>query len=420
MYVSELEPVLDEWRALVGERRGQVWQPQRHSLVIELGGHLLMIATQGQFARMHRIAQRPAQPKKPFSFQGACRAHLSGVLTGIRCLAPNRAVELQFGTTCIHLRLFGRGKLWLVKGDSVLAALDGPTPATLDPLGSPPAHQRAARFPIHSDHTWAANDAAEQWFSEQIQKALERDLRASVRRRLMREQQRIQRLVHALERDFEATGKAPLLRRQADALAASLHLLDRSQSVARVADLLEPDTLLEVRLDPRLTPAENMNRLYKKAGRLDRAAERVLDRMDREERRLVELTAAATEIENLPLGDLRRWSKQLPGDRSSTPAPSHPDWDTWDGPLGMTLRVGRNSRGNRALCFSVSKGRDWWFHLRDKPGAHVILRSNPPEAPPLEAMLAAAEEDEERLARIAAGGFEDEDEEMSEEEIELE
>jgi predicted ribosome quality control (RQC) complex YloA/Tae2 family protein len=53
--------------------------------------------------------------------------------------------------------------------------------------------------------------------------------------------------------------------------------------------------------------------------------------------------------------------------------------------------VGRNDKGNHALVFRHSRGRDWWLHVRDRPGAHVVLpMANTGSAPSLEQLLVAA------------------------------
>jgi predicted ribosome quality control (RQC) complex YloA/Tae2 family protein len=38
--------------------------------------------------------------------------------------------------------------------------------------------------------------------------------------------------------------------------------------------------------------------------------------------------------------------------------------------------VGRNARENQHLTFRVARPEDLWFHARDVPGSHVILRDN--------------------------------------------
>ena len=43
---------------------------------------------------------------------------------------------------------------------------------------------------------------------------------------------------------------------------------------------------------------------------------------------------------------------------------------------GLSILVGRNARENQHLTFRVARPEDLWFHARDSPGSHVILRDN--------------------------------------------
>ena len=43
---------------------------------------------------------------------------------------------------------------------------------------------------------------------------------------------------------------------------------------------------------------------------------------------------------------------------------------------GLSILVGRNARENQHLTFRVARPEDLWFHARDVPGSHVILRDN--------------------------------------------
>jgi predicted ribosome quality control (RQC) complex YloA/Tae2 family protein len=199
------------------------------------------------------------------------------------------------------------------------------------------------------------------------------------------------RLVEALTGDLEASERAPALRATGDVLAAHLHRVRRGQQSVQLPTFEDPEVWCTIPLDPRLGPSENLNRIYQKARRLERSGERVLERLDATETRLAELRATLETLDEQDLDGLISLDKHLPKS-GPTRRPSASDgWDTWTGPDGMRIRVGRNERANRRLCFSVSRGRDWWFHLRNAPGAHVVLRLHGQQSPPLSALLAASE-----------------------------
>ncbi len=59
-------------------------------------------------------------------------------------------------------------------------------------------------------------------------------------------------------------------------------------------------------------------------------------------------------------------------------------------PLGSRILVGRSPIENAELTFHVARPRDWWFHARGVPGAHVILARDGRDEPPSEEIEAAA------------------------------
>jgi len=52
--------------------------------------------------------------------------------------------------------------------------------------------------------------------------------------------------------------------------------------------------------------------------------------------------------------------------------------------------VGRSAEENEVVTFRIARGRDTWLHVRDRPGAHVVIRTTEGRPPPLETLLDAA------------------------------
>ena len=58
------------------------------------------------------------------------------------------------------------------------------------------------------------------------------------------------------------------------------------------------------------------------------------------------------------------------------------------------LYIGKNNRQNDEVTFKLGRGGDLWFHAKNMPGSHVILKTTLPQA---------REEDILTAARLAAG-----------------
>ena len=57
---------------------------------------------------------------------------------------------------------------------------------------------------------------------------------------------------------------------------------------------------------------------------------------------------------------------------------------------GYEILCGRNNIQNDKLTFEIADKDDWWFHIKDLPGTHVILRSRPGEEFPSDTAVTEA------------------------------
>ena len=373
---------------LVGRALTGAWQPARDRIYLGFGELTLLIVPRGPFARLHLVSARPRNLPRPFSFQGALRAHLLAPVDRIEKDGSDRVVVLTLGPKALHLRLTGRsGGLWLVGPEGPIAGYDGPTGA-LPALTPSPARHPTPRF-SPGPEGW--NRTAEAWFERREEDHRRESRRANVLRALQRRLAHVQRLWEALQADLVRAEEAPALRRRADALAAALHRVPRGAARAEVVDLEDGETTFVVELDPKLSASANLDRLYKRAGRLDRAADRVLAHhyeVEADLRVLREALAAAPDADEPTLDGLSRLAPPQPAPRAAS---ERTPWQVWTGPHGERVLVGRDAASNNQLTFRVARGDDFWMHVRERPGAHVVLPMRRGQAAPLDHLLAAAQ-----------------------------
>lgn len=394
MYLSEMEPVVRDLARQVGSPLLGVYQPKRDRVVLRLGESFVHLVPRGPFARIGELRSRPRNPSKPFSFQGACRAHLGGALQAVTQIGGDREVELRFTHGALRLRLTGRGGgLWLFGADGLVCGYDGPA-SELPELPTAGAMDRAPRFEVDPVDECALR--AEGWFLRAEREAEQKSERARVGRLLRAEDKRLRRLMRHLDRDLASASDAPMKRRAADALAAVLWKLPLGSERVTVHDLEDPDLTHTIQLEARRSPGENLGRLYDRAKRMEARTAAARERREEAELRQMEVEEALAALED---GNLEP-GHQLVGGPKAAGAPSkHRDLvEQWQGPKGQLLWVGRSAIGNRALITRIARGSDWWMHVRNQPGAHVVFRIPRGQTPQLEMLLAGAQ-----LAALRSG-----------------
>lgn len=148
------------------------------------------------------------------------------------------------------------------------------------------------------------------------------------------------------------------------------------------------DTEITIPLDPVLTPQENSQRYFSKYNKQKRTYEALtkLIKETSEDIRYLESISNALDIamneadlaqikeELIQSGYIRRKAAKKKVKLSSRPM----HYISGD---GYHMYVGKNNLQNDELTFSFAVGNDWWFHAKDAPGSHVIVKTNGDELP---------------------------------------
>ncbi|MEE1516851.1 MAG: NFACT RNA binding domain-containing protein [Lachnospiraceae bacterium] len=141
-------------------------------------------------------------------------------------------------------------------------------------------------------------------------------------------------------------------------------------------------------LDKDLTPMENAKKYYDKYSKLKRTAEALENIIIETEEEISHLESimnaldiAVTEDdlkeikeELIQSGYIRRKSSDKKAKYTSKPF-HYVSSDGYD------IYVGKNNIQNEELTFKVANGGDWWFHSKNFPGSHVIVKTNGDELP---------------------------------------
>ena len=143
-------------------------------------------------------------------------------------------------------------------------------------------------------------------------------------------------------------------------------------------------------LDPLLSPQQNAEKYYARYTKLKRTAEALQGRMQdmREEIRHLESIAESLETaaddrdlsqirqELADCGYLRQNRSSGKKQQSGKAEPLH--YRSTD---GFDIYVGKNNYQNEEVSFRIASGNDWWFHAKNMPGSHVIVKAEGKEIP---------------------------------------
>ena len=159
---------------------------------------------------------------------------------------------------------------------------------------------------------------------------------------------------------------------------------------ARKLDALNYYTneMVSIPLDPTKTPQENAQRYFAKYNKQKRTFEALseLSKETLEDINYLESVQTALDIA-LTEEDLAQIREELAGAGYIRRRFTKKKVRIKNEPLhyissdGYHIYVGKNNLQNEELTFHFASGNDWWFHAKQAPGSHVIVKSNGAKLP---------------------------------------
>ncbi|MDR2889969.1 MAG: NFACT family protein, partial [Lachnospiraceae bacterium] len=148
--------------------------------------------------------------------------------------------------------------------------------------------------------------------------------------------------------------------------------------------------MITIPLDPTKTAVENAQKYFARYNKLKRTAEALTDLIEAGKAEIEHLESIATAL-NIALmeDDLVQIKEELTesgyirrkGHAKKPKITSRPfHYISRD---GLHMYVGKNNYQNDDLTFKFANGGDWWFHAKNIPGSHVIVKTDgamPPDA----------------------------------------
>ncbi|MBR0162822.1 MAG: NFACT family protein [Oscillospiraceae bacterium] len=215
---------------------------------------------------------------------------------------------------------------------------------------------------------------------QELQRRRAQELLKSVRRARDRQQRKL-----AVQREeLQRTENMERLRRNAELLQANLYRVKKGDRRLECEDYFEEDyPLVEIELDPLKTPQQNLTARYKAYKKARGAKEHLNVLISEGEKQLDYLNSVIDELmraeserelheirQELELTGWIKKSRKSNGrkQKSRTAEPLR-----YVSPDGLTVLVGRNNVQNDELTTKLARRTDYWLHVRNMHGSHVIL-----------------------------------------------
>ncbi|KPL18464.1 MAG: hypothetical protein AMJ92_07925 [candidate division Zixibacteria bacterium SM23_81] len=218
----------------------------------------------------------------------------------------------------------------------------------------------------------------ERWAGEKDRRAMAAAMNRALRRG--------RRALKKLEVGLSDSRRAEEYKKLGEVIAANMARLKKGMSQAHLPDPYSTGgKAILVPLDPRLSPADNAQRYFKRFRKAKAGLPKIESRFQEVDLFLQKLEglrqALRASSQRDKMEEIKSQLSQLGiqifsegAGRSSRDRRSRKQPLTFTLGDGWTLWVGRNNRENELLTHRMADHRDLWFHAQGVSGSHVILR----------------------------------------------
>lgn len=208
-------------------------------------------------------------------------------------------------------------------------------------------------------------------------------MKSSLIKKINSHKKSVNKKIKILNYNISKEAQAENSKKKADLLAANLYRINDKSKEIELEDFYNDNNLIKISLNPMKTPWENIDEYYNRAKKIKSAIVYAKNDLPRQENLLsylnqledfVNRSNSISDLEEIrdEMVDNKLIKKKGRNKKKSKPSrPFHYKTEN-----GSDIYVGKNSKQNDYITLKVARKEDLWFHVKDSPGSHVILKTD--------------------------------------------
>lgn len=183
------------------------------------------------------------------------------------------------------------------------------------------------------------------------------------------------------EKELAATENAEEFRQKGELLTTYLSMVPNNQDQVEL-DNYYTNKKITIALDKSLTPNQNAQRYFKKYQKLKEAVKHLTGLIEETKHTITYLESVETSLSHASISDIEDIREELVETgfvkcRTRDKHHKRKKPEQYLASDGKTIiMVGRNNLQNDELTFKMAKKGELWFHAKDIPGSHVLIKDN--------------------------------------------
>lgn len=220
------------------------------------------------------------------------------------------------------------------------------------------------------------NEGLNEYFSKYTDVSLVETKKRPIYKYIDKNIERLNNILKKIPKDIENNSDYEKYKIFGDILVSNLYKLKSNEEEVILFNYYSNEEIC-IKLDKNLSPSKNVEKFYQKYAKCKRREENLISREKeiRKELEYYEEQKHYLDLENDILG-IEEIEKELGikgKDKIKSTRQSKRELNIiyYE---NVTIYVGRNSKENDKITFEIAKPNDMWFHVKDAPGSHVLVK----------------------------------------------
>ncbi|WP_333589923.1 Rqc2 family fibronectin-binding protein [Ligilactobacillus acidipiscis] len=191
------------------------------------------------------------------------------------------------------------------------------------------------------------------------------------------------------EKELKATENADFYRIKGELLTTYLYKVKRGMTSVTLPNYYNNEQPEKINLSNQLSPSQNAQKYFKRYQKLKNAVKYLGEQIRHTKSEINYLESLASTIELADPSDLPEIKVELQEQgylksQKNSPAAKNKRRKSLSKPAeftsndGTRISVGKNNKQNDHLTMKIAKKSDFWLHVKNIPGSHVIVHSSSP------------------------------------------
>lgn len=208
-------------------------------------------------------------------------------------------------------------------------------------------------------------------------------MKAELSKKVSSHMKSVNKKINILNNNISKSQNADESKKKADLLAANLYRLEEKSKEVVLEDFYNDNKAIKISLDPSKSPWDNINDYYNRAKKIKSSVSYAQKDLPKQ----VELLNYLKQLDDFidrtsSISDLNEIKEEMIDNKLIKRKTKKKNKVKLSKPMhfktknGSDIYVGKNSKQNDYITLKLARKDDIWFHVKDLPGSHVILKAD--------------------------------------------